>query len=332
MDFTSTFQQQQQWQIQLDELTQRLQSGTNLTKRERSKILASMGALCSLMGRTEEMVSFFSEARELGPDISTHQDLYALIDLYRKEDRVTPWDVDAAVSQYDDVQELITKQNLPFEAFFSQIKRGRIRKSICRMVLAGHKPGQRLLEVGCAAGGYYGSLRPFADVSRYAAVDITPAMVKKTKKAFPALDTLRMDVRELAFPDDSFPVVFSTDVLMHVENWRSGLQELYRVTEKMLVLRIRVHLDQSLPTRAVHIGHGKFRVPYIINNAQEFDTIIREFSPAPADILKGPPIPEPMYDDLWQIAREHPDLVHESQESRRVSVDCMLDLAILKRR
>ena len=291
-----------------------------------------MGALCSLMGRTEEMVSYFSEARELGPDISTHQDLYALIDLYRQEERITPWDVDAAVTQYDDVQELLAKQNLPFDAFFAQIKRGRIRKGICRMVLAGHRPGQRLLEVGCAAGGYYGSLRPFTDVSRYVAVDITPAMVKKTKNAFPALDTLRMDVRELAFPDNSFPVVFSTDVLMHVENWRAGLQELYRVTEKMLVLRIRIHLNEALPTRIAYIGHGQFRVPYVINNAREFDSIIQEFSPSPVDVLKGPAIPEPMYDDLWQIAREHPDLVLESSESQRVSVDSMLDLAILKRR
>lgn len=322
------------WQAKLDELTDTLRTGLSPGPEgvlQRAQTLANMGTLCNMMGRPQEMVRYLTEARELAPTEPTLRPLLKILDTYTRVERETPWDVDGAVTGYDDVHELLANRGLPFEAFFEATRRGAIRKTICRMIRTLHKPGQRILEVGCAAGGYYASLLPFVDTSGYVAVDWTPAMVRRAKRVFPHLPVMRMDVRDLSFVDNAFPLVFSTDVLMHVEAWRTGLEELYRVAEGALVLRIRVHRDDVRPTLVTHIGDGPFRVPYVINNQSEFVELIRSFSPAPADILVPSAMDEQMYDDLWQVARNHPELLEDWNGETPPSIDRILDLVVLKK-
>ncbi len=322
------------WQTKFDELAETLQVGFSLGPEgilPRAQTLASMGALCNQMGRPREMVRYLIEARELAPTEPTLQSFYTVLDTYTKSERGTPWDVDGAVDGYDDIQELLANRGLPFEAFFEATRRGAIRKTICRMILALHKPEQRILEVGCAAGGYYASLQPFMETSGYVAVDWTPAMLRRAKRVFPHLAVMRMDVRDISFSENAFPLVFSTDVLMHVEAWRRGLEELYRVAERALVLRIRVHRDDTRPTLVAHIGDGPFRVPYVINNQNEFVELCRSFTPAPADVLVPSAMDESMYDDLWQVARDHPGLLEGWNGETPPSIDRILDLVVLKK-
>lgn len=328
-------EQNRDWERQLEEYGQKLNAVSDSDpedQRQKARILAAMGALSNLLGRPADMVRYVTEARALASDDPTLQTMYRLAEMMARPGRATPWDVEGAVDQYDDLMNLLTHQHLSFEEFFEKTHRGTIRKTICQMVTVLAKPGRRILEVGCAAGGYYASLRPFIDVSRYVAVDFTPSMVKRAKRIFPELHALRMDVRDLAFPDDAFSVVFSTDVLMHVDEWQRGLAELYRVTEGGLVLRIRVRLDDARPTFIGRVGSGEFRVPYVINNKPEFEDILRNFEPSPADVMFAPAEAEGMYGALWQLANENPELLQDAEFDGRIYIDGILDLVVLKRR
>lgn len=330
-----TVADRRRWLEYIQELASRLESIPEATRDDRlarAQMLVFMGLVSRTQGRHEDMLRYLSEAQVQAPNAGNMDQVSQLVGMYESTERATPWDSGNAVGCYDDLEDLVAHQGLPFEQFFLKTRRGAIRKTICQMMCALVKPGERILEVGCAAGGYYASLRGFIDVSRYVAVDWTPGMVRRAKQAFPNLAAARMDVRNIAAGTDAFPVTLSTDVLMHVDAWRQGLQELYRVTSRALVLRVRVHLDAGRPTLVGRVGAGEFRVPYVINNQPEFMEVVNALDPPPVEIMTAPVRPEPMYDGLWQLTDDYPDLLEGHSETDELCIDGVLDVVVLKRR
>ncbi len=295
-------------------------------------IFLEMADCCKQIGRHNELLTYLKEARRLCPELPGLAPQLAEAGIYEDEERPTPWDHERAIKTYNDIQDLRDHWHLPFDDFFKQTRAGRIRRSICERLKNLTQSGDRILEAGCAAGGYYASLKPFIDTSHYTALDITPGMVRCAKTNFPELDVLRSDVRNLGFRDNTFAVTFSTDVLMHIENWQQGLRELYRVSERVLILRIRAHTDPHYPTLVTKIGAGAYHVPYIINGIGELHQFVAQLTPTPYLLDAGSISGEPMHPHLWHIAETHPELMQKLRESDAPGLTYCVDITILKQR
>ena len=330
---TGTWEERRYWEAQLAAFKQRLESGYPPEVDEnlaRAKDLVAAGLLYRVLGYTEEWLRHVEAAQQLAPDepsLATH---FNTLKIHNTPESDTPWDTDIAVAPYDDVEQLKSLAGLPFKDFFQQSSRGGNRRRMCEVIIGMAPPDGRILEAGCAAGGFYASLNPFIDTSRYVAVDLTPSMARRAKHHFPNLDVLRMDVRSLAFADNSFPLTFSTDVLMHLENWQCGLRELYRVTSHRLLLRIRIHSLQEMPTMTARVGARSQCYPYVIHNFENFLEAVEELNPE--KIAIETPERERMYIHLWQIAVEHPEIMAGIEKQRIPSINGALDLLITKQK
>ncbi len=93
-----------------------------------------------------------------------------------------------------------------------------------------HAAGRDVLDVGCNTG--YGTMRFVPVARRVAGVDVSPRAIEAAQRR--AIDGRPEFVLggglELPFPDDSFDVVTSFQVLEHVPDPRVFLRELTRVT------------------------------------------------------------------------------------------------------
>jgi ubiquinone/menaquinone biosynthesis C-methylase UbiE len=89
--------------------------------------------------------------------------------------------------------------------------------------------GDQFLEVGCGSGLMYQALSGLVEVS-YTGVDTSKEMLRSARAAFPNVDFRDGDGYKLPFPDRSFDVVASYDVLQHVPDIVGFIQEMVRVS------------------------------------------------------------------------------------------------------
>lgn len=98
--------------------------------------------------------------------------------------------------------------------------------------------GKHVLDAGCGTGR--GTERLSARGARVTSVDIGPNLVNITRARY-ACQPLLASVDELPFPDDTFDVVFSTEVIEHTPDPLASAREMYRV------LKPNGHLVLSTP-------------------------------------------------------------------------------------
>lgn len=130
-------------------------------------------------------------------------------------------------------------------------------------------PNDKILDVGCAAGGFCKALKEVVPRIEYVGLDITQSLVECAKAIQPDVNFLIGDVRNLPFGDSSFDIVACWDVLVHVPEYKKALKELYRVSKKYLILTCQlkkegktiIDLDKSYQ----EVGDGR-RAYYNIFN------------------------------------------------------------------
>jgi glycogen synthase len=91
------------------------------------------------------------------------------------------------------------------------------------------EPRQRILDVGGGYGRVSGSLARRHDVTL---VDISPEMIEEAQRRWPGLKVVEADARSLPFEDESFDVVLANDLLPHLNDLRTPLAELHRVSRR----------------------------------------------------------------------------------------------------
>jgi ubiquinone/menaquinone biosynthesis C-methylase UbiE len=96
---------------------------------------------------------------------------------------------------------------------------------------------QTLLEAGCASG-YYSEVisQLLGNRFKYTGGDYSDAMLELARQKYPGVPFLKLDVCNIDLHDQSYDVVLSGAVIMHVEHWEKAIQELARVARKFLVL------------------------------------------------------------------------------------------------
>jgi SAM-dependent methyltransferase len=87
--------------------------------------------------------------------------------------------------------------------------------------------GARVLDIGCGIGTYVRRFRQYTDDVH--GVDIEPDRVAEASRELPNIHLAPGEA--LPFPDDHFDVVFSNEVIEHVDDDRKTISEAVRVTK-----------------------------------------------------------------------------------------------------
>ncbi|GAB3397007.1 class I SAM-dependent methyltransferase [Humibacter soli] len=94
--------------------------------------------------------------------------------------------------------------------------------------LAELQPDDRVLEVGCGAGGAVDLAAQRIGADRIAAVDPSSTFVTMVRKRVPGADVRVAAAENLPFDDDSFTVIYSIASMHHWDNRTQGLAAIAR--------------------------------------------------------------------------------------------------------
>ena len=155
---------------------------------------------------------------------------------------------------------------------FEQEKKSGLRldEAMYQTILCNPK---KLLDVGCATGNFYRTLKTFCPNIDYVGIDLAPALVAQARENHPRTKFFVTNAENLSFfKKNSFDTVVCAETLYHVENWKKTIKELFRVSSKNIVL-------------SIHASHGKEwfdvskKLPYRIFDAREVLKEIKKFHP-----------------------------------------------------
>lgn len=115
-------------------------------------------------------------------------------------------------------------------------------------------PVHRVLEVGCTQGDNLIHLARHVPADRIWGVDINPVVLDALRGHVPGVHPVLGVARDLPFPDDSFDLVVTVGLLIHIpdEALEQVMGELVRVSSRY-VLSGEYHADE--PTRITYRGH-----------------------------------------------------------------------------
>jgi SAM-dependent methyltransferase len=136
--------------------------------------------------------------------------------------------------------EIPLKQRALVQRELGELYRGHVPKvfQVLADALQPHvRPGIGLLEVGCASG-YYSEVLEYLLKTRlsYVGVDFSPAMVRLARTYYPQAHFEVGDGAALRFEDNGYPIVVSSGVLLHVQNYAAHIAEAARVASGIVVL------------------------------------------------------------------------------------------------
>jgi ubiquinone/menaquinone biosynthesis C-methylase UbiE len=153
-----------------------------------------------------------------------------------------------------------------------------------------------ILDLGCASGYFHEVFRRLLKNNfAYVGADYSKEMIKLANKNYPDVGFINFDVRCIELPDRSQDFVFSNAVLEHVPEWKKGLSELCRITDKYLMLS-KMPADKNIfRTQQKKIYDGvpvffnKFNYEEIIEivSSEGFELICeKKTHPAPNNIYR----------------------------------------------
>lgn len=185
-----------------------------------------------------------------------------------------PWSTENAVHFYS------SHRNSVGEVYASE-------KKILTLVL---KPEFSILDLGCAAGGFYRVLKSFEPTISYTRVDISHVMIRKALLQFPGIPFLVTEGSTFPFQDQSFDLVYCSGAHHLSEDWREILREGWRVTKKYFIFDIRK--TETIPTlENIQVSYEKiafnnnwdevFLVPGIIVNVNDFMNVLASLDLVP---------------------------------------------------
>lgn len=96
--------------------------------------------------------------------------------------------------------------------------------------LAGVRPGQRALDVGCGAGALASELTARLGADAVCAAEPSEPFVAAVRDRLPGVDVRQAPAEDLPFADDSFDVTMAQLVVQFMADPAAGLREMARVT------------------------------------------------------------------------------------------------------
>ena len=145
-------------------------------------------------------------------------------------------------------------------------------KALAKIVKKKIKIKEKVLDVGCACGHYYRSLkREIKKEFFYTGVDPYKIFLDKARLAWRSDDNVNFkkgNIFNLPFKKNEFDITVCNNVLLHLPTIEKPIQELLRVTKKRIILRTVVY-DISYKIQAVF--NSKWWKGTKVKPSNEFD-------------------------------------------------------------
>ena len=147
-------------------------------------------------------------------------------------------------------------------------------------------PGAKVLDVGCASGGFFNIMRSFEPFIDFTGIDLSTTAVEMARERYPEAKFIVTEGFELPFDDDSFDLVHCASVFNNEPNYQAMLQEMYRVSNRFVLADIR--LLKGIGAQQISVYNIQFEgdgveatVPYVVNDADEVANFILQLDPKP---------------------------------------------------
>ena len=147
-------------------------------------------------------------------------------------------------------------------------------------------PGAKVLDVGCASGGFYNIMRSFEPHIEYTGIDLSEKAVELAVERYPKARFMVTEGFGLPFQDNEFDIVHCTSVFNNEPNYQEMLEEMYRVSNRFVLVDIR--LLKGLGSQLESVYNIQFNgktveatVPYVVNDADEVANFIMQLKPSP---------------------------------------------------
>ncbi len=155
-------------------------------------------------------------------------------------------------------------------------------------------PGAKVLDVGCASGGFFNIMRSLEPAIEYTGIDITEPSLEAARQMYPEARFLATDGLRIPFGDNEFDLVHSTSVLVIEPRYRELLKEMYRVSSRFVLADMRLLNNAENPESKEQSHYriefdGRFEgvtVPYVVSDADEVVKFILSLGPPP-QALRG---------------------------------------------
>ncbi|TAM37184.1 class I SAM-dependent methyltransferase [bacterium] len=195
------------------------------------------------------------------------------------------WDLDEAIGYYEQLR------NKPEDIYESE------RVFFFPLLYK----ARSVLDVGCAAGGFYNIIRTVNPKIKYTGIDVSEGMVDAAKKVFPGADFRVTSGKKIEFADNSFDLVVSLGVLNHVPDYRSFIKECYRVSKRYCLLDLPRLLPKSYTFNEADsymvlkdrfhsnkpVEDKETKVPYVLADAAEVFGFLKDDLKPAVVLAKG---------------------------------------------
>jgi SAM-dependent methyltransferase len=155
------------------------------------------------------------------------------------------------------------------------------------------KPGMKVLDVGCAAGGFYSIMKEIEPDIFYSGCDVSKELLKIARSKYPDGIFFNSTAKFMPCADNSFDLVHSTGTLHMEEECLESIKEIYRVSSAFSIIDLRLtnlpisfDIDES-DQRLIFEGEwdGKSVVPYVILNIEDLlFFLLNKLTPKPLAI------------------------------------------------
>lgn len=146
-----------------------------------------------------------------------------------------------------------------------------------------------LLEVGCG-NGYYSEVLSFLTRRpiQYTGLDYSQSMVESARATYAQHQFVVASATELPYPDQSFDVVWSGTVLMHLVNYERAIEEASRVSHHFCIFHSTPVLSENATTFLTKRAYGTPVVEVILNQL-EFESLLHNHGLVIRHILESLP-------------------------------------------
>ena len=150
-------------------------------------------------------------------------------------------------------------------------------------------PGAKVLDIGCASGGFFNIMRTMEPAIDYVGMDIVEQAVELAKNRYPEARFMLGDGFEIPFDDGTFDVVHCTSVLNNEPRYQELLPEMYRVSNRFVLTDMRLLTNLAIMENTGPYYYDiKFEgdsneatVPYVVNDADEVVNHVLGLQPRP---------------------------------------------------
>lgn len=127
------------------------------------------------------------------------------------------------------------------------------------------KEGLKVLDAGCGEGHLLEELHKRNPSNHYYGVDATEVAIQKARQRSPFATCDLMDLSALTFEDNFFDVITITEVLEHIYDYQSVINELKRVLTRNGILIITFPNETNWTISRFLLGRKPVKVPDHVN-------------------------------------------------------------------